>query len=557
VATDPAGTQVTYALTAAPDTATISGNTITWTPTRAQSRVENTFTVTATTAAGGSGTQTWTVTPTGIIYGTFIDKFWTADGSSVNVPRDLTGVYVGALVPQQDGTVTQIHGAGLANGTFTIPNVPAGNYWLVFDNVEYYWTDSSSFDHGSDYIGRPQDPNQVVNTTFAFNLTGLNAPQSCCYLFSLELLSPNANSQYRTQNYVDYGMTVFNYLEGPKTVTPIDPSRGDTTYVLQQDSAQLAGDKGTFIGVTSALALNSFATNPGGATTTPVEGQMGGTPITFDVNVKGSGWASVLTTAGPVAPDTVGPISATLSVLPFVTDKYAAAAYGNDTTLASMSASTSIDEDLGSFQYVNPYSSTWKPVFTAWELATFPITIPGATLPGSYRVGVDFITHDVPTGPIAPLMSTAKNPKINGADFFSSTTTNAPVTITWDQPTGLPTFGYEIGIFTYVNNYATVGYLYTSGTSVDVPSVLLSPGSSYIFTIKAMADSRANIATSPWRSGLPIADAQIVSGVLTVSGTASSASFVAPMQSVKRGTAPNDVRRVHELRLLKPIVKPD
>src|SRR6266404_5922291 len=47
-ATDPGGTAVSFVLTTAPACALLSDNTITWTPTPAQSRVSNKFHVTAT-----------------------------------------------------------------------------------------------------------------------------------------------------------------------------------------------------------------------------------------------------------------------------------------------------------------------------------------------------------------------------------------------------------------------------------------------------------------------------------------------------------------------------
>ena len=57
------GTAVTFSLTNAPAGATLSGSTISWTPTAQQSRVPNSFTVTATASGGASATQSWTVTP--------------------------------------------------------------------------------------------------------------------------------------------------------------------------------------------------------------------------------------------------------------------------------------------------------------------------------------------------------------------------------------------------------------------------------------------------------------------------------------------------------------
>jgi hypothetical protein len=83
--------------------------------------------VKATTAAGGTATQTWSVTPNGVIYGSYIDKYWTADGNSTDVPNDMSWWYVAALVPQEDGSLTELPGTGNEDGTFTIPDVPAGH----------------------------------------------------------------------------------------------------------------------------------------------------------------------------------------------------------------------------------------------------------------------------------------------------------------------------------------------------------------------------------------------------------------------------------------------
>src|ERR1017187_10368651 len=71
-ATDPAGGTVTFSLTAAPSSATLSGNTLTWTPAPAQSRVSNSFT--------GTATQSWKVAPTGTITVNWINNLWGPTG---------------------------------------------------------------------------------------------------------------------------------------------------------------------------------------------------------------------------------------------------------------------------------------------------------------------------------------------------------------------------------------------------------------------------------------------------------------------------------------------
>ena len=80
-AVDPAESNLSFALANAPNGAVLNGNTVIWTqPTAAQSRVANNFTVIATSSAGGSSSQSWSVSPNGTIYGACIDNYWTATG---------------------------------------------------------------------------------------------------------------------------------------------------------------------------------------------------------------------------------------------------------------------------------------------------------------------------------------------------------------------------------------------------------------------------------------------------------------------------------------------
>ena len=537
-ATDPADTAVTVALTTAPEGATIDGNTISWTPSAAQGRVPNMFTVTATTDAGGRNTQSWTVVPAGIIRGSYIDKYWTSDGSSVDVPQDLTGWGIYAEIPQGDGSAVELEGTGNPDGTFTIADVPAGHYWLLLENGAY-WTDSSTFDYGSDFIGRPYDPEQEITTTLNFNLVGLNPIYECCS--GLEFMSPNAGVSYYTNNSVDYNTTVFNFLEGPLPFMSIDPTKDDASYVLQWDRVDRASGmalKARVSAVTSGLALDSLVTNPDGSTETLIEGQMASSPKAFDFNIKGSEWAKTFITAGPGLGD-ISPFMSSISSLPFVTDKFAYMwDYGmfgrmkagpkgmgpggpGGIPVADMYAIvTNTDQDLGAFRYVNPFPASWKPVFSAQQFAIIPVYVPGSDMPAYMEVGSAFMTHDMPNGPVAPIMSNVQNPKIGDKDFFApGTIDNTTVAISWDAPTGLAPFGYRISIFElYDGDDYWYGDLYTSGTSVTIPQGFLYPGSSYAFMITAMADARAQISTSPRRSALPMADSSIVSGPLTVSG---------------------------------------
>ena len=172
------GTAVTFSLTNAPIGATLSGNMISWTPTAQQSRISNSFTITATASGGASATQSWAVTPSGTIRISRIDTWWNESGST-NMPFDWSRIasYAAALVPQSDGSFKSFSGAADANGVFEIPNVPAGYYWLKLGPGDTYWTSSSTFDLGRDvFVPIANTTVPVTSTTHLnFSFTSLDA----------------------------------------------------------------------------------------------------------------------------------------------------------------------------------------------------------------------------------------------------------------------------------------------------------------------------------------------------------------------------------------------
>ena len=153
----------------------MSGSTVSWTPTHTQSRTANQFTVTATTAKGGSATQTWSVTPSGVVVITAILTYWTPSGA-INHPRvflaDLP--YPAALIPQSDGSLTRLQGAANPDGRLSIPHVPAGYYCLQLAATSNFWTSTSNFDAGQDIVGNPHVTTTQNTTTFNVSLSNAN-----------------------------------------------------------------------------------------------------------------------------------------------------------------------------------------------------------------------------------------------------------------------------------------------------------------------------------------------------------------------------------------------
>jgi hypothetical protein len=176
-AVDPAGGGVFYSLIAAPEGASLNGNTISWTPTASQSRRPNIFSVTARTASGGSDTQSWTVSPNGTVRVSWVDTYWGESGATL-VPWDFTqfASSVVALIPQSDGTMLTLQGSGGVDGQLAIPNVPAGHYWLRLLGNSFYWTSSSDVDLGADnpaYVPRLGTPGGTYSPRATFTLHGL------------------------------------------------------------------------------------------------------------------------------------------------------------------------------------------------------------------------------------------------------------------------------------------------------------------------------------------------------------------------------------------------
>jgi len=175
-ATDPAGGSVTFTLTTSPTGAALTGNTIAWTPTAAESRVSNGFAVKATTASGGTASQSWTVTPGGTITVSWVNTYWTETGA-VPVPEPPNeALSISALVTNPDGSITVEKSSATAPGVFSIPNVPGGYYWMNLPGGAY-WTSTSTFHADRDFAGVQEPPLAPTsqNTWFDLNLSGLES----------------------------------------------------------------------------------------------------------------------------------------------------------------------------------------------------------------------------------------------------------------------------------------------------------------------------------------------------------------------------------------------
>jgi len=543
---------VTFALSNAPAGASLSGNTISWTPTGAQARTSNSFAATATTSAGASATQSWSVIPNGTVHLSRIDTVWNDTGST-DSPLDwsLIAPHVAVLVPQPDGSFTSLSGTPGVKGAFEIADVPAGYYWLQIGPEDYYWTSSSTVDLGRDYfalsVNTPAPTNST--TTFNFSFTALEATATPG---SLQFSAPDSFAlQYGGATAAD--STTFT--GAMRIGGNIGFSGVKNAFVTQYLPTTLGYLNGQLLGPELTLANLSLTTGGvntiSGALNPPV-------PATLQLSVQASAWMPMFDHVAPAAPTAVGG-AFYASVQPYTTadtphgpwtsspinlietmpdnspifflvqatcpvmsslgiSSGTSGGFSNVTALQPMTT----DVEAGTVQYSDPFPAAWRRTFSVCQNASVDVTVPGTGTTQSI-VLTNSQTTPLPTETVKPLLSPVQNPKINGADLFTASTINSSaMTLSWNPPTTGTPIGYQVTVESPRTlpdgsaNYLPIATLATATTSIKLPPGLLGSGHTYLFIISSLADGRANMETSPNRSALPVAHADLISAPVTI-----------------------------------------
>jgi hypothetical protein len=548
VAVDPSGGNVTFALTAGPTGAAISGSTVSWTPTSTQSRVSNNFEVTAA-SSGGAATQSWSVTPGGTITVNWTNTYWTATGP-VQVPQSsASGASLSAMWTNPDGSITVQKGSATSPGVFSIPNVPAGYYWLQIGTGEAFWTNVSTFDAGTNIAGGPLPTTTSQPTTLGFDLSGLESvPQITTVNFLAAVSGARQGSMFVNPNSTTLANQFFGFPAN------IDWSQIDTAFLMQYVPVSL--------GSLNILALGPSLTATGltvvdGATNTITEVLQPSPTASINLSVPGaSQWAPLLTNVAPTAPT---PFGSALSVATqmYVTHGLASGALplslvGGNSPVLSLAGTSGVgilptnaicigtgfpnltinvpqpaittDVNFGTLQYGDPFPAGWARTITLCQESTVPIPIPNSTDTATLIL-TDSATVAPSNAPLAPVVLPVQNPTINGSSLFGATALSSNiVTLNWTAPTGTAPVGYTVRVYVQttagsIATYAVTGVAFSTA-STSITLLPLAGGNTYVFAITADADGTANLLTSPFRSSLPVGYATVVSGPVTIGSSA-------------------------------------
>ena len=330
---------------------------------------------------------------------------------------------------------------------------------------------------------------------------------------------PNAGVVYAATTVPDDGSVLY---QGSETYSgqPVDSSEGDAAYVLQKRHQSLSAIADV-VSVATMAAVPELELNQGDDPGTASASMAPLSPAkNLELEVASSEYSKWAQTVNPNFNFSGG--AGELFLQPLVTDRVAQGAVALiDFTLFDVAA----DQDLGSFNYGSPLPANWPVLFSYSQGGSVTASVPdGHSGTVDLWASLAHVSASLPSGsqPDEPAMSPVQGPQINGVSLFSANSVSGPALVSWAAPSGSTPAGYSIAIDPLEKDeygyYLGDGFdLFTTFTSMAIPTGLLTSGKMYVFTITAVADAIANFATAPWRSGYPLAWADAISGVVSYS----------------------------------------
>jgi hypothetical protein len=506
---------ITYKLVKGPATATLSGNSLTWVPSAAEARTASDFSILASDGSGSSQ-QDWSVTPSGTVSGTRIVNYVTTTGD-VLMPDDVSQFPISADLEDGASGFIQLAGTGDANGSYSIPEVPGGHYWLTLGPATAVWTSATKTDTGYDALGRPNAATPSLPMSVNLELSGLNPWQSADLQ---QIYAPNTN----TWLSFEWGQMGVN--DGTATISRsfswtdplIDASQDDQVYVTQLVTTPTSGAPVQVLA--RAAGPLQFTQWDGVDTNLTAHLEEVEAEQVLHASIQGSAFAQLETAINPSAlPDST---YFYVDVQPEASSK---GLIGNTPDLIWFDGTENpirTDIDMGDIAYGDPYPESWSQFLDYIHYVSVRYTAPGATVSTDVYGYIEIQSLQLPSTshPVAPFVGPVSSPVIGGNSFFAdqSNVTTTP-TLSWSAPAVGTANGYKLEIFRLFTDgtdsfVESTGAVYTKATTIQLPPGMLSTGNSYFFCLSAIYQPGSDFETAPSRRAFPTGEAQALSGIV-------------------------------------------
>lgn len=450
-------------------------------------------------------------------------------GETSDTHVDLSAATIEALVPSADGTgYVTYPGSGNSDGTFTIPAVPEGVFYLLhYFNTDvprhhYIRTAERSIDL-SFYSGqRTTAKTGATNTALTWSgVTGLDT-----WAATDQLLYYSADNElYLYGTAPATGSTALNLTQSLTGSLLPDSGAGDHVYVLQQRSTTSANGVAA-LAVSKAVKLSDLTVADGATTSvTAAQATFTAPPMqSASFDFRCAEFAAYKSAAAPAAN-----LSASVRC-----DLYALAlpggaslSYGEYTSSADLlaySTTSASDVSTGLLSFGNPFPSSYGVFGYAAASYGASYTAPGGTIATTITATVSRRAPlaELTAGPITVLVGPPTSLRIDGAD---ATMTPAAVTTTptlsWSPPQiGTPSH-YEVNVIRLSLRTGTTRTIqtafarfFTTETRLVLPAGVLTAGESYVFSIGSQLRPGAD-PQRPLRGALPSSSAVALTALMT------------------------------------------
>jgi hypothetical protein len=301
-----------------------------------------------------------------------------------------------------------------------------------------------------------------------------------------------------------------------------DASKGDVEYVYQRSTRPIGG--GTTQGAVHAASrfqrIDSLTLRDG--TSARLDATLGDAPQTgsLRVDLRNAEFAALGPEVNPQARPNFIAGGVSVLAIPHTLDfPDQPSSYATSSVLWVQGPSAT-DVDYGTVSYGRFLEPFWQEARYVLYFFDMDLTFPGRVPYPWYSNGLVSLVPATSSTPIAPAISPPRAPRIEGRDAFAPQTgVGLEPTLSWSPPRFGNATSYLVTITpVFVNGVRPPGIqslslsVYT-GTSVRIPAGFLAAGVMYVASIAAISAPWDALDRPPFRMGMPLHQADCVTGI--------------------------------------------